>query len=1145
MILFLYILSILMVPELSVGRMDREVQPYLILHKVNSLYRACGVSWKYTRHSKDRAYSSVYHIKMDTTPSEQQFSSDVKSSLIRLRKIAALNAGDKETIKNMALKGELAADPFFLHTAVQLGSSVSLVDWILTDDSTKDQVDINASDLNGNTPLHLAAMYGKKDIALLLLSQPKINDAIVNKDGRQPVEVARTTSIAEAMQVERAKYVGKMAITMKRLFAAEDTVALDKLLSEPRAGALLDLNGHDPDTGSTVLHDYVRKKNLNMVRFLLDHGADPLRRDSKGQLPSSICKDDAIKKVLKAAMKDQQIIPDDKQNSSGPTGAPSSSGPITSPPFVEGYLNKWTNFTGGYKLRWFVLKDGVLSYYKRSEDTERACRGSISLKQAKLHLDSSEKLKFDVTAPAARIKFHLKGNHPIETSRWVWALTNAIQYAKDSERKKKDSIVRRSSTKFTDGVDSEIVSIASSHRDKGSVSSSIENKSTNHAHIPSLPIDNDLSLDDDDFDRQTAPGSVIDDDDDDFEVGDSEDSRLEQDVASTLFEDNVGMEIGEVRTLIKSMQQQNFDSVILDALKAMTVSLDTVERLTKDYVNTSRKACLNFQKRLVKTETKEKIWAKTLRDLELEHEKIQGEFYEWKKKAKGQGVVVADGIAADASDSEDEFYDLDDNEEEEEGDDRATAPVTQPSHSAEQRQQLAETAAATLVGDNQVAEISEEPSDWTPAQKRILDMIQNEGSFLGYEDPPRKALKLKSDDRPKISLWGILKNLIGKDMTRMTLPVSFNECTNLLQRSAEDMEYTNLLDKACQVTQDPGLRMAYVAAFAGSSYSSTIDRIAKPFNPLLGETFEYARPDQGYRLFAEQVSHHPPIGAMLAESPRWSFYGHSHVDSKFYGRSFDIKPLGLWYLVLRPNQGAGIEEEVYSFRKVTSSVVGIITGSPVVDNHGDMEITNHTLGYKCIVTYKSRGWRGAGAYELKGTVTDDQGSALWNVGGRWNDKIFAKKHNAQSENGSQVASPQIEQLGEIKATSTIGPSKLLLWHVHDRPRAPFNLTPFAITLNALPDRLKEYVAASDTRLRPDQRAMEEGRYDDASDEKNRVEVKQRKARKEREQNGTSWEPVWFEKAIHPVTNQEYYKPRESYWEVRKQQQLEKFVPDIF
>lgn len=105
----------------------------------------------------------------------------------------------------------------------------------------------------------------------------------------------------------------------------------------------------------------------------------------------------------------------------------------------------------------------------------------------------------------------------------------------------------------------------------------------------------------------------------------------------------------------------------------------------------------------------------------------------------------------------------------------------------------------------------------------------------------------------------------------MTLPVSFNEPTSLLQRVAEDLEYTDLLDIAAGRT-DSMERLVYVASYAASEYASTIGRVAKPFNPLLGETFEYVRPDKGYRFFVEQVSHHPPIGAAWAESPKWDYW---------------------------------------------------------------------------------------------------------------------------------------------------------------------------------------------------------------------------------------------------------------------------------
>ena len=70
---------------------------------------------------------------------------------------------------------------------------------------------------------------------------------------------------------------------------------------------------------------------------------------------------------------------------------------------------------------------------------------------------------------------------------------------------------------------------------------------------------------------------------------------------------------------------------------------------------------------------------------------------------------------------------------------------------------------------------------------------------------------------------------------------------------AEELEYSELLDKAAE-TDDPYKRMVYVASFAVSSYASTYYRAGtKPFNPLLGETYECVREDKGFRFMAEQV----------------------------------------------------------------------------------------------------------------------------------------------------------------------------------------------------------------------------------------------------------------------------------------------------
>lgn len=73
----------------------------------------------------------------------------------------------------------------------------------------------------------------------------------------------------------------------------------------------------------------------------------------------------------------------------------------------------------------------------------------------------------------------------------------------------------------------------------------------------------------------------------------------------------------------------------------------------------------------------------------------------------------------------------------------------------------------------------------------------------------------------------------------------------------EELEYSELLDKAAE-QDDPYERMVCIAAFAVSSYGSSYYRAAsKPFNPILGETYECIREDKGFRFIAEQVRQYP------------------------------------------------------------------------------------------------------------------------------------------------------------------------------------------------------------------------------------------------------------------------------------------------
>ena len=67
------------------------------------------------------------------------------------------------------------------------------------------------------------------------------------------------------------------------------------------------------------------------------------------------------------------------------------------------------------------------------------------------------------------------------------------------------------------------------------------------------------------------------------------------------------------------------------------------------------------------------------------------------------------------------------------------------------------------------------------------------------------------------------------------------------------------LDLASQESEDSLMRLAYIAIGQISGMQCVVGRLAKPFNPLLGETFEIV--NSKFRFFIETVSHHPPIAA--------------------------------------------------------------------------------------------------------------------------------------------------------------------------------------------------------------------------------------------------------------------------------------------
>ena len=105
----------------------------------------------------------------------------------------------------------------------------------------------------------------------------------------------------------------------------------------------------------------------------------------------------------------------------------------------------------------------------------------------------------------------------------------------------------------------------------------------------------------------------------------------------------------------------------------------------------------------------------------------------------------------------------------------------------------------------------------------------------------------------------------------------------MLQRLAECLEYSSLLDQAA-LTESSVERFHLITAFIVSNLSTNIERMSKPFNPLLGETYELKNEgDAPFHYIAEQVSHHPPISALHIRGQNWILTASIEPTVKFQG----------------------------------------------------------------------------------------------------------------------------------------------------------------------------------------------------------------------------------------------------------------------
>ncbi|XP_044046686.1 oxysterol-binding protein 1-like isoform X5 [Siniperca chuatsi] len=789
----------------------------------------------------------------------------------------------------------------------------------------------------------------------------------------------------------------------------------------------------------------------------------------------------------------------------------------------KGWLFKWTNYIKGYQRRWFVLSNGLLSYYRTQAEMGHTCRGTINLATANIAVEDS--CNFVISNGGAQT-YHLKASSEVERQRWITALELAKAKAVHMQAESDDS-----------GDDCPAVH-PTSGQGGGCRNSEVQSTlRTLNSKVEDLTTCNDLIV---------KHGSAL------------------QRSLSELEGIRVGGDMGE------KIRQ------VTERATLFRITSNAMINACRDFLSLAQSHSKRWQKALQVERDQRIRLEETLEQLAKQHNHLERAFRgatvlpsSFSNPALGsKGGVSGKGDASD-EDDDNEFFDAMEDPAE-----FITVPADPKYHRRS--------------GSNVSGISSETGIDDQSVNFDELSLASNPESPQPLELEPVRQRRTRIPDKPNyyLNLWSIMKNCIGKELSKIPMPVNFNEPLSMLQRLSEDLEYYELLDKAakCQSSLE---QMCYVAAFTVSSYSTTVHRTGKPFNPLLGETFELDRLREcGYRSLCEQVSHHPPAAAHHAISEKgWSLRQEITLASKFRGKYLSIMPLGSIQCIFDKSNNH------YSWKKVTTTVHNIIVGKLWIDQSGEIDVVNHRTGDRCHLKFAPYSYFSRDVpRKVTGVVTDKDGKAHYVLSGTWDEKMEFSRvmQSSKGENGTEGKQRTVYQTLKAKE----------IWTKNPLPEGAENMYYFsslALTLN----EPEEGVAPTDSRRRPDQRLMEDGRWDEANAEKQRLEEKQRTTRREREreavkaasspeeavtedsindsplktdaeETGTeanevsdetdtedspphtpvacahqdNYQALWFEKLDDPVSGETLHVYKGGYWEAKDQGSWD-MCPDIF
>lgn len=231
-----------------------------------------------------------------------------------------------------------------------------------------------------------------------------------------------------------------------------------------------------------------------------------------------------------------------------------------------------------------------------------------------------------------------------------------------------------------------------------------------------------------------------------------------------------------------------------------------------------------------------------------------------------------------------------------------------------------------------------------------------------------------------------------------------------------------------------------------------------------------------------------------------------------------------YYVELGPAQN----NERYEIELPCISAHNLIIGTPYLDLGGTSTIKNLNKPNEiCVVEFHKRGWSESSYFRVEGEIFVNGGqkkeTPVYRLEGKWSESVTLINEKTKEKEVLWTKTPYPEQ-----------------WELM------YGMSQFMLQLNYFPRQFKKIIAPTDTRWRPDQRALEMGDMKLAADEKNRLEEKQRAVRKYNEKHNIEHKPFYFDEWKNPDDDSLiYYRYNGKYWEHDRAKKDWSRLPDLY